>query len=751
MALRAVTRRYFDIDWNAEDETLRGKVLLPVLGKPLREVLEAGELELAREGEEVTLRYFQSRFPIADRDTAEVAHALSAYDGRTPDGRERLADLIARQHYRLAWWRTANDEINWRRFFDINELAGLRMEHAPAFEAVHALIFRLYADGSIDGVRIDHIDGLADPARYCRDLRAQLEALTEQRPPDVSHERPYIVVEKILLHGETLSPEWNCDGTTGYDFMNDVNAVQHERAGESVLNSVWHSVSGRSGEFEPEERAARREILRRSFSAQLDACAATFHKLAQAQGRELTRAALRRVLTELLVHFPVYRAYGTAQERPARDIPFLDIATAGAASTIVPADRIALDALRDWLTGTTDEPSCSVTLARAVAQFQQLSAPVAAKAVEDTAFYRYGRLISRNDVGFDAATLGTDAAQFHDTVLRRQTGTPHAMLATATHDHKRGEDMRARLAVISEYAEDWAIALPGWIAQCRLLQGDTHPGDIAILLQTIIGAWPLDLAVEDAQGRAAFAQRLAQWQQKALREAKLATDWTVPDEAYESAARELMLALVASEKPSPLLREIAAFAERIAPAGAVNGLAQTLLKLTVPGVPDIYQGSEFWDFSLVDPDNRRPVDFSMRAKSLDDSASNSPANWRDGRIKQVLIARVLARRKEHSRLFADGSYEPLEVTGAQADRVVAFARRDKSGTAIVVVPRAASHLIRDGGIAFKADGWRDTAVSGPKLTLWDSVLDQRIVQRGERLLIGDLFGQWPIALLFAQQ
>jgi malto-oligosyltrehalose synthase len=287
---------YFDIDWNAEDEALRGKVLLPVLGKPLREALEAGEL--AREPDGLTVRYFEQRFPLAAAaDTDDV----------------ELGTLLSRQHYRLACWRVANDEINWRRFFDINDLAGLRMEHGQAFEDVHALTFRLYAEGLIDGVRVDHIDGLADPAGYCVALRRRLDTLASER----SRPRAYLVVEKILLRGETLPDGWQCDGTSGYDFMNEVSAVQHDAGGEARLSTLWESLSGRSADFAIEEQAARREIIARSFSAQLEACVATFHHLARAEALELSRASLRRALVELLAHFPIYRTYAAPAGRTA--------------------------------------------------------------------------------------------------------------------------------------------------------------------------------------------------------------------------------------------------------------------------------------------------------------------------------------------------------------------------------------------------------------------------------------------------
>jgi len=726
---------YFDIDWTAEDEGLRGKVLLPVLGKPLREATAAGELKI--EGDEV--RYFEHRFPLRP-------------DG---DASAPLPELLARQHYRLASWRIADDAINWRRFFDINELVALRMEHLPAFEDSHALIFRLYAEGLIDGVRVDHVDGLSDPAGYCRQLRQRLERLTGERPPSAPHEGPYIVVEKILLRNETLAADWCCDGTSGYDFMNDVSAVQHDAGAATAFGALWESVSGRSADFPTEEYAARREVIARSFSGQLEACVARFHCLSNLLRAELTRAALRRALIEVLAHFPVYRTYATASERPARDPPFLEAAVAGAKSTCLPADRLVVEKLAGWFAERIGNPEAAAIQHRAVTQFQQLSAPIAAKAVEDTAFYRYGRLLSRNDVGFEADVLGIDAAQFHARVLRRQADFPHAMLATATHDHKRGEDVRARLAALTESATEWKGILPSWIERCRPLRrqsGDAllpHAGDLAMLLQTIVGAWPLDLEASDNEGRRTFAERLARWQEKALREAKLVTDWTVPNQDYESGARHLTMALIADNALPGLLSDIAAFVQRIGAAGAVNGLAQTMLKLTVPGMPDFYQGTEFWDFSLVDPDNRRSVDFAARAAGLGDASLQSlTRTWRDGRIKQAVIARVLALRRAAPAVFAEGSYEPLAVRGVFADRLIAFARRHGDDAFAVIVPRAASHMLQSKrDIVFSQAAWRDTCVE-------TSCPGHRNFLRtceplSASVNVGSLFGEFPVALLLS--
>jgi malto-oligosyltrehalose synthase len=646
---------FFDIDWEADR-----KVLLPVLGKPLEETLAAGEIQVGREG----LRYFSHRLPLAPGEPAP------------------LRELLERQHYRLAWWRTAGDCINWRRFFDINELVALRMDQPEAFDAVHALPLRLYAEGLIDGLRIDHVDGLADPATYCRTLRQRLGA------------RAYLVVEKILLRGESLPRDWDCDGTTGYDFMNDVSALQHDAAGEACLAEAWSALSGRPADFAPEEQAARREIVARSFSAQLEACA-----MALPPG-EIPRPTLRRVLTELLAHFPVYRTYGAGGA-------VLQRAADGARKTCLATDRWAVDPVLSLLTASPDN-------ALALARFQQLSAPVAAKAVEDTAFYRYGRLLSRNDVGFDVETFAFDAASFHARVAVRAASHPHAMLATATHDHKRGEDVRARLAVLSSMADEWAALQARWIEASAPLRRDGAPyaGDIALLLQTIAGAWPFDLEVGDRAGRTAFADRLAAWQQKALREAKLFSDWAAVDETYEAAARHFTMALVAEGALPDLLQEIAALVSRIAPAGAVNGLVQCLLRFTVPGVPDLYQGAEFWDFSLVDPDNRRAVDFAARAAALGDGdLAALAAQWRYGRIKQALIARLLALRRRTPELFAEGSYEPVLVEGAAAASMIAFVRRHGEHWLLVAAPRLPLKLLQGGGgIGLAPHILKDTAL-----------------------------------------
>jgi len=742
--------RFFDIDWHPDNPSLEGKLLLPVLGRPYGDALAAGEIALTRGQTEWQVSYFNHAFPIAPSGQSEIEFASrTAYDPATARGRARLHRLLRRQHYRLAWWRTAADEINWRRFFDINTLVGVRVEDPEVFEATHALLFQLYADGLIDGMRIDHVDGLVDPRGYCRRLRARLHELAPERGA-------YIVVEKILGARETLAGDWDVDGTSGYDFMDEVSAVQHDARAQTALETLWATVSGRAADFRQEDVAARRELLARSFTAPLDSVVAALHRLAlqRPQTRDFTRPALRRAVVEMLAHFPVYRTYALGNHRPESDAAVLSQALDGARSAKSLAHPSVLEFIVDCLR-TPDRP----TRRLAATRLQQLSAPIAAKAVEDTAFYRYGRLLSRNDVGFDAARLGTEPAEFHYRCSERRARFPDAMLATATHDHKRGEDVRARLAVISEMPEEWGSILRRWMAMNAAHRATVDgapapsPGDEIMLYQTILGAWPLALDPADHVQRARFVVRIAGWQEKAVREAKLATSWISPNDRYERAAREFLDGIMAAESPFPA--EVARLAGRIAPAGAVNGLAQVLLKLTAPGVPDFFQGTEFWDQSLVDPDNRHPVDFAEREKALE--TAHSPVElatcWRDGRVKHALIGHALAARRQQPSLFARGDYMPLAVEGPRAPHVIAFARREGGASMVTIVPRLPFALLPPSeGILIPPAAWEGTSVRLPVGIggrFQDVVGGLGRELSANRLSLGDVLASFPAALFIS--
>ncbi|MDE2582708.1 MAG: malto-oligosyltrehalose synthase [Rhodospirillales bacterium] len=801
---------FFDIDWNPAAVFLRGKLLAPFLGKPYGICLEAGEITLRFDPADgrVFAAYYDHRFPLAPRDYPKVlaggggalaaavaplaalpagargapaareraaatrrrltdpelapavAAALTAFAPCRPEGRARLHAVLERQAYRLAWWRAA-DEINWRRFFDITGLAGLRAERAAVFAATHEGVLRLYAEGLIDGVRIDHVDGLADPGGYCRRLRRHLAAAAARRPPGSDHAPAPIWVEKILAAGERLPPGWDTDGTTGYDFMDRVSAVLHDPAGVAALTATWVEASGRPPGFIEEVAAARRQILRDNLAAEAEALAVAVRAIAlqDPATRDYGLAAIRRVLDALLAHFPVYRIYAGPRGPVAADIGVMRHACALARASLGAADHALLGLIGGWLGGDglrALPASVRAVRLRAMLRFQHLTAPAVAKSVEDTAFYRYGRLLSRNEVGSDPETVACGPEAFHADMRARRARWPRALLATATHDQKRGEDTRARLAVLSERPDLWADALGRWMRHTAgWRHGDApDPADAAILFQAILGAWPLDLSAADPAGLARFGARMAAWQQKALREAKRRSGWGLPDGGYESACQGFLARLLDPTRSDGLTEEIAGLVARIAPAGALNGLAQTALRLTVPGIPDLYQGTEVWDFSLVDPDNRRPVDFGALASALtgDPAPDALLPQWRDGRVKQAMIRRLLGMRARLPSLFAAGAYRPLLVVGARAQHALAFARIGRESAAVVVVSRLAALLPGVERMPLVApEAWGDTEVVLPRrlpageATCALTGAPVRLAQ--PRLRLGALLAGLPVATL----
>ncbi len=657
----------FDIDW-------RTPVVLPVLGDPLPKALADGAITV--EGNEI-VAYGEHRFPLRSED-----HGIGAVEG------DELAALLDRQHYRLAWWRTADDELNWRRFFTVNELAGVRVGNEAVFERTHELYFRLWREGLIDGVRIDHVDGLTDPVGYCRRLRARFEAM-----PRADGVPAIIWIEKILGAGEPLATDWGIDGTSGYDFMEEVAGLLHDPAGEEPLATAWAALSGRSATFEPEELQARQDELAWQFEGQLRGCVRAFVTLADSDpDNVLTEAMLRRAIERLLWVFPVYRTYGLGDSAPASDTAIRAKARERVDVLIPPGEEFVVDAVLAWLAG--QGPGDRDLAAEAVRRFQQLSAPVAAKGVEDTAFYRYGRLLSRNDVGFDATVFAREIDGFHETMAARARDWPRALLATATHDHKRGEDVRARLAVLSEVPDLWQSHVARWNELAAAALEGVDPADAYMLYQTLYGAWPEGLATDDAAGLSAFAERVNAWQEKALREGKLRSSWEAPQEEYEARCKALTETLLDPARSAEFLADLAGLHQATEAAARANMLAQMTLRLTVPGVPDTYQGTEMPDLSLVDPDNRRPVDYAARERAL--AAGGSP--------KLALLAELLALRRGHPSVFADGDYRPVTVSGERAGHVLAFVR--KAGDERLLVAVGLRLTAMD-----EAGWWGDTALN----------------------------------------
>ncbi|GIZ53280.1 malto-oligosyltrehalose synthase [Noviherbaspirillum aridicola] len=808
--------RWFDIDWRPADETLHGKVMAPFLGQPYGDILAAGEIRLefdAARGR-FFVSYYAHRFPVAPETYADIlraagaerlapvlavfehdagqqnaprgfgmlcelaqdaegaaliAAAIGAFAGNTAEGMERLHALLERQHYRLAWWRCAADGINWRRFFEVTELAGVRVEQDDVFEAIHALIFRLYTEGLIDGVRIDHVDGLADPGAYCRKLRARLQALSTQRPPELPPAPAWIVVEKILAHDEQLRGNWDIDGTSGYDFMDRVGAVLHDADGEAPLGALWTELTGQPDDFLAEVRAARRRLLANNLSGEFEAASRALHALARTdlRTRDFSLGAIRRVFTEFLVAFPVYRTYVDANGCDETDAQVIERALEHARQCVDRTERPLLDVLAGWFGGAAPRDAATPRIRhlhqRAITRFQQLTPPLAAKSVEDTAFYRYGRLLSRNEVGSDPGQFALDVAAFHDANRLRAERFPASLLATATHDHKRGEDVRMRIAALSEMPRDWAETVRAWMAMNAPLRAaltpddDTPPhapqaGDELMLYQTLVGAWPLALQPSDAEGLRRFVERVDQWQTKALREAKQVSNWVQPNEAYEAGCRAFLQTILDPAAGHGFLPALCAFVERIAAAGAAKSLAQTLLRMTCPGIPDLYQGTDMWDFSLVDPDNRRPVDYERRRAAMDDAGTGLQADdWHSGRLKQQLVARTLALRKRDPELFERGEYLPLAVDGPGAGRVIAFLRRAGRRTLLAAAIRLPCGTLADpSSVAPDTEAWRDTllvlpAECGPQWA--DTLGDLPLTAADNRLRLSDVFARLPVALL----
>jgi len=794
---------FFDIQWHSPDPLMEGQLLLPFLGSDYGVALQEGTLKLyfnQRTGS-FYVEHYDHHFPICPSDYGEIlkhqetlksladrfstlsyqtdAHSLAMplkeelrelasdpqtleaiqsnlqhFDSTTEAGFQALHQLLERQSYRLASWRTAADDINWRRFFDINELGGLRVERPAVFEATHGKIFQLIAEGLVDGLRIDHIDGLADPRGYCRKLRRRVDLLAPGRHLP-------IYVEKILGAGETPRRDWAVDGTTGYEFMNQLSLLQHDPDGEHVLGDLWQRRTERPAAFIEEAQLARQQILNGSLASDCESVAQALLQVARddLMTRDLTLGAIRRVLQALIVHFPVYRTYISAMGRSEQDEVFFQQAMDGARRTLSEADWPVLDCVAAWLGGTPwrrkPRGRSRKILKHACVRFQQLTSPAAAKAVEDTALYRSAVLLSRNDVGYNTEQFSAPVSDFHAVNQQRLSEFPDNLLATATHDHKRGEDTRARLAVLSERSHWYAEQIELWRALARPVRVDEQmpsTGDELILYQALLGSWPLQLRDDDQAGFADYAKRIWQWQQKALREAKLQSSWSAPNEAYENATQAFTEKLLTGEEGELLRAALSKTVSSIAAAGALNGLAQTLLRMTVPGVPDLYQGNEFWDFSLVDPDNRRPVDYAAREQALQEPLPPVEllANWRDGRIKQALIAEVLNLRVEHAELFRRGSYQALEVLGSQAHNVLAFAREHEGKQAIVIVPVRCATLLENSAVPqVDALRWGDTRVVLPFAasdTNLKGLFSSSAVTKNRELNISDALGDVPVNL-----
>jgi (1->4)-alpha-D-glucan 1-alpha-D-glucosylmutase len=773
---------YFDINWEAARADLRGRVLLPVLGGQYGAVLESGEIALRFDPAEGSFScwYYEHRFPISpatyptilgagDEVLAPLAQAFAGRDGagaraRVAAAKERLREaaeipeiaaaidhavqsfagqpgrpatfrrlhrLLDEQFYRVAFWRVAADEINYRRFFNINELAGLRMEIPALFAATHRLIFEWARRGDIDGIRIDHIDGLFDPAGYLAALRRALP------------EGFYVVAEKIMARYEGL-PDWPIDGTTGYDFANQVLGLFVDPDGEAAMTRLYHRLAGRTEDFDTILYAAKERIMRVNLASELNVLARRFHRLSMRRWhtRDFTRNGMLAALEEVIAAFPVYRTYVDEHGAAEADRRYIDWAFAQAKKRWRVNDTSIFDFLHEVLTGATLQRGAR----QAAMQFQQVTGPVMAKAAEDTAFYRYFRLIALNEVGGDPRRFGLSVAGFHHLMRERAQTWPHALLATATHDTKRGEDARIRLALVSEMPRRWGQSVTRWLRINRSRRAEIDGRAVPdrnveyLFYQSLLGAWPAGLDPGDADAVQDLADRLSAYMIKAVREGKEESGWSNPNDDYEAALTRFVSATLDARRSSAFLRDFAEFVASLAPLAAVSSLAQLALKLTAPGVPDIYRGCELWDFSLVDPDNRRPVDWAARLEALRRLGSSGPA----GCEKLYLTHRLLRLRAQHPALFAAGDYAPLAAEGGRGDdHLCAFTRAHDGEAIAVAVPRLVARLYHGG----EAADWGGTGVTLPDGGDWEDVLGGGRHAGGRRIGAAELFAAFPVAVL----
>ncbi|HLW71058.1 MAG TPA: malto-oligosyltrehalose synthase [Candidatus Binataceae bacterium] len=760
---------YFDVDWEPPEARLRNTLLMPVLGDQYGRILESGQIKLVREDASFRIRYHDQVYPVAPRslysifaDAAERCHsedlafiadaldwlplptltdltnvrrrhrdkavlgrrisqlfaeqpevprAIDQIIGEINANPDLLHTLLERQNYRLAFWRTAGRDLGYRRFFDINSLIGLRMEERAVFDDTHLLVLRWLAEGSVDGVRIDHIDGLRAPRQY-------LERIRE------ASQNAWIVVEKILAHKERLPAAWPVAGTTGYDFLNRSGGLFVDAAGETPLTEFYAEFTRDPVDFAALAREKKQLVLRSALGSDLNRLTAMFLEVCEGHRdhRDYTRHDLHEALITTISSFPVYRTYMSkdGDERSAEDEYYITIAIGGAKKLHPDLDASLFDFLRDLL--LTRVPGALES--EFALRFQQLTGSTMAKAVEDTAFYCFNRLVCLNEVGGDPARFGVGLEEFMRESAEIQRAWPRTMLATSTHDTKRSEDVRARLYLISEIPDRWIAAVRRWSElNAKYWQGEPDHSAEYLFYQTLTGAWPIT------------TDRVVGYMRKAAREGKRHTSWIDPNLEYET---RLVGFIESSLSSRTFVADLGEFVEPLIQAGRINSLAQTLLKLTAPGVPDVYQGCELWDLSLVDPDNRRPVDYAGRRALLAQAKRTPPTGiWShadSGMPKLWLIHQALQLRKRCPELFGiSGGFKPLSISGSHLNRVIAYAR---GGGAVAIAPRLMLGL---------GAGWADTSVDLP-MGRWVNELTGESTTGGPTLL-AELLRHFPVALL----
>ncbi|MBD2593364.1 malto-oligosyltrehalose synthase [Nostoc spongiaeforme FACHB-130] len=805
---------YFDVCWKSPFANSQERILAPLLGDFYGEALEKGDIQLQYEQNGLTVNYYSLKLPLrlesyskfltynlgkltrtlgrnhpdfikllgvlyilksvpsevtgkqrqdqiafikgliwelysTNDDIREfITENLKIFNGESGNSESfnLLDDLLNDQFYRLAFWKVGAEEMNYRRFFTVNELISVKVEEMRVFNNTHSLIHKLVEDGVFTGLRIDHIDGLYNPTQY-------LERLHEKMG-DV-----YITVEKILELTEDLPNNWQIQGTSGYDFLNYVNGVFCQAQNQAVFNKIYHSFIGARVNYPSLVKEKKHLILEKNLAGDVDNLASLLKNIASKYryGNDFTLNGLKRAIAELLTLFPIYRTYITPDAISDTDKTCIQ-EVINTARKQVPLLQHEMNFLEKVLLLQFDE-SLSQTEKDQwiyfVLRMQQYTGPLMAKGVEDTTLYVYNRLISLNEVGGNPSHFGITIEQFHNFNHQHQHNWPHTMNATATHDTKRGEDVRARLNVLSEIPQEWEQQVNHWSEINQSHRSLVDRNDEYFLYQTLVGTFPF---AEHEQ--ASFVERVQEYMIKAIREAKVHTAWLRPDNEYEAACTTFVQKILDPNLSRHFLDNFRPFQQKIAEYGIFNSLSQTLLKITAPGVPDFYQGTELWDFSLVDPDNRRPVDFELRRSYLStiqaqiktdilDCIPELLTQKTDGRIKLFLTLQALKARTKYLSLFQNGEYQPLEVHGTHANHIIAFARQHDKQTAIAIVPCFLTSLTPPGKPPLGESVWQDTHLKLPAKT-WQNLLTHQTLQTGDTLPISQTLSHFPVALLIAE-
>ena len=811
---------YFDIEWDQAYDDIKGRILTPMLGNFYGECLENGEIQLQYDEAGLSVNYYSLKLPVRIESyarfiTQNLGHLGRALGRRHPDfikllgilylmksapgetkGKERydqiafvkgllwelythnpevkefvdsnveffngekgnpesfnlLDNLLKEQFYRLSFWKVGAEEINYRRFFTVNELISVKVQEIKVFHKTHAFINQLVEEGIITGLRIDHIDGLYDPTEYLKRLR--------DKAGDV-----YLTVEKILELGEKLPETWQVQGTSGYDFLNYVNGIFCRCESEKSFTDIYTKFTRVESNYEQLSIEKKQLILEKNLAGDVDNLAQILKRIAGQSrlGIDFTMNGLKRTLSEILTLFPVYRTYvngdGLSEEDRAYIQEVIEEARGRIPLLLNELNFIEKILLLDWEESLTEDQKA--LRLHFVMRLQQLTGPLMAKGIEDTLFYVFNRLVSLNEVGGNPGKFGITLADFHNFNQEQSKAWAYKMNATATHDTKRGEDVRARLNVLSEIPEEWEKHVKSWSEINRPQKSNVRgkevpvPNDEYFFYQALIGTYPFD-----ENENATFLERIKDYMLKSVREAKMQTAWLRPDSAYEEGFLGFVEKVLTPSESNQFLKELLPFQKRIADYGIFNSLSQTLLKYTAPGVPDTYQGTEFWDLSMVDPDNRRPVDYEQRISVLKDIKQKSQTDnlklidelmstKKNGKIKLFITHKVLQARKEQLEVFQKGEYLPLEVVGKFKDHIVAFARSFENTTVIAIAPRFLTSLIAPDENPLGEKVWADTQLQLPQgfSSSWQDIFTGQTLTGNGTIAIAQVLQHFPVALL----